>query len=102
MRLLRWSGNRTKILPKQYKRDAFYLCFGKEMFRVYKVEYFFSTVGGAWVLEFFISHRDLSRFKESKYCENGAESCWWADITVPEIKAVLKSFSTTGVYKVHN
>lgn len=74
--------------------------FGKDKFRVYKVEYFFSTVGGAWVLEFFISHRDLSRFKKSKYCENGAESCWWAGITPLEIKVVLKSLRTTGVYKV--
>ena len=67
MRLLRWRGNRTKILPKQYKRDAFYLYLGKDKFRVYKVEYFFSTVGGAWVLEFFISHRDIIRFKKSRY-----------------------------------
>ena len=91
---------RIKILPKRYKRDVFYLYIGKDKFRVYKVEYFFSTVGGAWVLEFFISHRDLRRFKKSKYSEHGAESCWWADITVPEIKEVLKSLRTTGTYKI--
>lgn len=100
MRLLRCRQNRTKILPKQYKRDAFYLCFGKVKFRVYKVEYFFSSVGGAFVLEFFISYRDLNRFKRSKFCEHGAESWWLAGVTMPYIKEVLKSLSKTGVYNV--
>lgn len=85
-----------KVLPKDYNHEAFYIKFEDIKFRVFKVEYFFSSVGGAWVLDFFISHSDLKKFKKTKYCENGSNSVWISDIPKSQIDNIVNLLKTQG------
>ena len=87
---------RTKVLPKNYNHEAFYIKFKNIKFRVYKMEYFFSSVCGAWVLEFFISHSDLEKFKKSKYYENGTDSIYIADIPKSKVDNIVDLLKTQG------
>lgn len=56
-----------RYLPKDYGYDAFYLIdrrSGKtEKYRVYKMDYLFSSMGEEYVIRFFISYRDLGKHR---------------------------------------
>ena len=89
----------TKVFPKQFNREAFYLDFGNLKFRVYKVEYYFSSVGGNFVIDFCISYSDLDRFKKSNY-GRGEDRFSFAYETESEIKYILNSLRKTGEYSL--
>ena len=58
------QSNNKKLLPKNCGREAFYIKVNANTkFRIYKVLHLFSTVGEAWLIDFFVSYRDLKRFR---------------------------------------
>lgn len=55
----------TKILlPKDYNKDAFYYKHHSDIYRIYKVEHFFSSVGGAYVILLYASKSNLQKFQK--------------------------------------
>ena len=62
-----WDGFQT-LLPRSCGHRAFYIRVDeKKSFRVYKVKHLFSTVGVAWIIEFYVSYRDLNRTRRHPY-----------------------------------
>ena len=87
---------KTKIMPRNYGQNAFYVnvCDGLR-FRVYKVEAFFSTVGEACVVLFYVSYRDLQKLKSFKYKHDNKTFCV-ADILETEVNHILSQLKTYG------
>ena len=53
------------MLPRDCEHRAFYVRIDeKTNFRIYKVQHLFSSVGGAWIIEFYVSFRNLKKLKE--------------------------------------
>ena len=83
-----------KLIPHSYGHKAFYVdvCDGLR-FRVYKVESFFSTVGEAWVVLFYVSYRDLLKLRKFKHKHDSKSFCI-SDIPETEVKRILFQLKT--------
>ena len=59
-----------KLLPKQYGFSAFYVkVTSKLIFRIYKVEYLFSTVGIVHIFNLYVSFRHLHKLSQFKWAD---------------------------------
>ena len=58
----------NKLYPRKYGHNAFYIRVRSDLtFRVYKVAHLFSCVGVAYILEFFVSYRDLRKLRKQPF-----------------------------------
>ncbi len=58
----------NKLYPRKYGHDAFCIRVRSDLtFRVYKVVHLFSCVGVAYILEFFVSYRDLRKLSKQPF-----------------------------------
>ena len=59
-----WDGFKI-LMPYDWGLRAFYVRLDDiTTFRVYKVHHLFSSAGGAWLIDFYVSFRDLKKLKD--------------------------------------
>lgn len=95
------SRNAIKTyMPKQYGFDAFtvYNSSG-DHFRAYMMDYFFSTMGEAYVIRFYISRCDLKRHQAIN-TQAFPELMHDTADTKRELNSIIQEVLHTGKYKI--